>query len=98
MAEHPDHYALVVGIDDYPQFRSLQGAKEDARQFAAWLRDTDTGGGLPEQNVKLLLSEPDPARRSRMRSGDPHSPHRGRIARLGPLANTEPLVALLRKR
>ena len=33
MARHPDHYALVIGIDDYPKFRSLAGAKQDAKDF-----------------------------------------------------------------
>lgn len=62
MPDHPDHYALVVGIDDYPNYRSLQGAKQDAKDFAAWLLDRSTGGGLPKTNLKLLLSKKNPAR------------------------------------
>ena len=62
MTYHDDHYALVVGIDDYPGYRSLAGAKADAEAFDEWLRDEDEGGRLPKSNVKLVLSHPDPIR------------------------------------
>jgi len=62
VAHHADHFGLVVGIDDYPRFRGLSGAKSDARDFHAWLTDTDTGGGLATANAELVLSRPDPAR------------------------------------
>lgn len=62
MVKHNDHYALVVGIDDYPNFRSLKGAKTDAREFATWLKNDITGGGLPENNLKLILSQKKPVR------------------------------------
>jgi hypothetical protein len=57
-----NHYALVVGIDDYPDYRSLNGAKQDALDFVDWLRNSDRGGGLPPENLKLVLSEPNPPR------------------------------------
>lgn len=62
VAEHADHFALVVGIDDYPSFRSLNGARQDARDFHTWLIDDADGGGIPEQNVELVLSASDPVR------------------------------------
>lgn len=64
MPEQPIDYAVVVGLNDYPRFgsqgRPLQGAIEDAERFASWLKDKDTGGGLPDDNCKLVLSSPDP--------------------------------------
>lgn len=62
MARHPDHYALVIGIDDYPKFRSLAGAKQDAKDFATWLKDDAVGGGLPKDNIWLVLSKKRPVR------------------------------------
>jgi hypothetical protein len=62
MPLHPNHYALVVGIDHYPKFRSLKGARDDADRFAQWLRNEAAGGGLAAENVKVVLSEEDPAR------------------------------------
>ncbi len=60
MPENPQDYALVVGLNDYPDYggggRSLKGAIRDAEKFAKWLRDTETGGGLPPNNVKLITS------------------------------------------
>lgn len=55
-------YALVVGINHYPDFRPLQGAIEDAERFAAWLVDPTTGGGLPSAQCKLVGSQPDSSR------------------------------------
>ncbi len=57
MHNNNNHYALVVGIDHYPEYRNLNGAKTDAESFVNWLTNTDTGGGLPDANVKLILSE-----------------------------------------
>jgi hypothetical protein len=62
MPEHVSHYALVVGIDDYPRFRSLKGARKDAEDFHAWLTNLDDGGGVPPANVELVLSKEDPVR------------------------------------
>lgn len=61
MPVHIGHYALVVGIDHYPRFRSLKGARKDAQEFHAWLINPD-GGGLPAANVELVLSKEDPVR------------------------------------
>lgn len=61
MPIQPHDYALVIGIDDYPNFRSLAGAKNDAEAFRDWLLDIDHGGGLPEENHRLILSNLDPA-------------------------------------
>ncbi|HET7499390.1 MAG TPA: caspase family protein [Kofleriaceae bacterium] len=51
---------LVVGIDDYPRFRSLRGAAGDARSFHTWMCDPD-GGGVAPEHARLILSSPDPA-------------------------------------
>lgn len=61
MPAHADHFALVVGIDHYPRFRSLKGARKDAKDFHAWLIDPE-GGGVPAANVELVLSKEDPVR------------------------------------
>lgn len=57
---NPDHYALVIGIKRYPQFRPLDGAGTDAVRFAAWL-ERDDGGGLPAANIQLRISPPEPS-------------------------------------
>lgn len=57
---NPDDYAIVVGIDAYPQLRRLQAARSDARRFAAWLIDPE-GGGLPSANVRIVESAAIPA-------------------------------------
>jgi hypothetical protein len=51
-----------VGIDDYPNFRSLAGAKNDAAAFEEWVLDSTQGGGVPTENCHTVLSEPDPVR------------------------------------
>lgn len=56
---NPDHYAIVIGINRYPQFPPLSGAVRDATRFAEWLVQED-GGGLSPKNMGLLLSPPDP--------------------------------------
>ena len=62
MPTHDNHYALVVGIDHYPKFRPLNGARQDAQDFIGWLKDKNTGGGLPEKNIFEVLSENNPPR------------------------------------
>ena len=52
-------FGLVVGVDHYPRFRSLQGAVADATRFHAWLCEAD-GGGVAPENVRLVVSRPDP--------------------------------------
>jgi uncharacterized caspase-like protein len=61
MPLNPDDYALVVGINDYPAFKPLRGAIEDAKGFEKWLLD-NAGGGLPKDHCKLVVSQPQPVR------------------------------------
>lgn len=56
MAINPDHYAIVIGIDGYPQLLPLNAAARDAGRFALWLQK-DTGGGLDSKNIHLIVSE-----------------------------------------
>lgn len=54
-APNPEDYAIVIGINHYPQVQPLlQSAEEDALRFADWLLDP-AGGGLEPENVRLLL-------------------------------------------
>src|SRR5262249_60247083 len=55
-------YALVVGINHYPGFRNLNGAIEDAQDFAKWIYEDVDGGGLRQQNCKVVVSQPNPLR------------------------------------
>ena len=50
-----EDFAVVVGINKYPEIRSLAGAERDAAQFAEWLGNPD-GGDLPTDNIRLILS------------------------------------------
>lgn len=63
MTHAPDDYALVIGINDYPNWnsgaKSLKGAVKDAEGFRDWLI-ADTGGGLPSHNVKLIQPSASP--------------------------------------
>src|ERR1044071_8234786 len=52
----PD-FALVIGIDHYPHFRSLKGAVNDAQRFYDWLTRAD-GGGVDPVNVQFAPSQP----------------------------------------
>jgi hypothetical protein len=52
-------FGLVVGVDHYPRFRSLQGAVVDATSFHAWLCDRE-GGGVTPQHARLVVSCPNP--------------------------------------
>jgi Caspase domain len=58
-ARHTD-FALVVGVDHYPRFRSLKGAVADATRFHAWLCDAD-GGGIATEHARLVVSTAEPA-------------------------------------
>jgi len=57
MADTTWHYAVVVGIDEYPRIengrKNLRGPMEDAEDMAAWLTDAK-GGNLDPARVKLL--------------------------------------------
>lgn len=64
MPEQSQDYALVIGINDYPDFgrngRPLKGAIEDATSFAKWLLNKEIGGGIPDTQCKRLYSSPAP--------------------------------------
>jgi hypothetical protein len=47
------HYAVVVGIDGYPGLKSLRAARQDAKDFKKWLRES----GVPEENIALVLTD-----------------------------------------
>lgn len=59
MTSNAGHFALVVGVDHYPDFRPLKGACNDARAFAQWLGHPD-GGALPAANIACVLSSDPP--------------------------------------
>jgi uncharacterized caspase-like protein len=48
------HYAVVVGINRYPEFRRLNYARNDAEAFYAWLIDPE-GGAVPEKNIAKIM-------------------------------------------
>jgi hypothetical protein len=50
------HFGVVVGIDLYPGMpnRDLKSARDDANEFANWLRDPD-GGHVPKGNVETIV-------------------------------------------
>lgn len=65
MTHHqPKDYALVVGIDTYPNYgsqgRNLKGAVRDAERFYDWLVDQNTGGGLDPGHCELVTSKGNP--------------------------------------
>ncbi|MBL7198898.1 MAG: caspase family protein [Anaerolineae bacterium] len=51
-----EDYAIVVGINHYRDLNPLDGAKDDAKSFARWLRSAK-GGNLPSENVKTFYSK-----------------------------------------
>jgi hypothetical protein len=53
-------FALVVGVDHYPRFRSLQGAVADAKAFHDWVCDRG-GGAVEPARARLIASTPEPA-------------------------------------
>jgi hypothetical protein len=54
---HPNHFAVCVGINHYPEFRPLNGAENDAIRFSKWLLNPDEGG-LPADQVETILLDP----------------------------------------
>jgi hypothetical protein len=50
-----NHFALVVGINDYSRYNHLQGPIADAEDFVKWLCDEKDGGGLPDNNCRPIL-------------------------------------------
>jgi hypothetical protein len=51
----PRDFALVIGLSDYPNYRSLQGAKDDAADFHNWLLERN-GGSLDPKDAFLVQS------------------------------------------
>ncbi len=49
-------YALVIGISDYMGVQPLQFADQDALLFYQFLQ-SNAGGDVPPQNIKLLINE-----------------------------------------
>jgi hypothetical protein len=58
--KNTDDYAVVVGIDEYPGFRPLKGAVNDAEDFVKWLCEEKYGGALPGDNCKKVVSVKEP--------------------------------------
>ncbi len=58
-----EDYAIVIGIDDYPQLLALSSSQSDATALVEWLLEPRPGGGgLKEKNLRLIVSpeaEPD---------------------------------------
>ena len=50
-----DDWAIVVGIWAYPDLGNLTGPQNDANAFADWVR-SPAGGGVPENQIRLVLS------------------------------------------
>lgn len=55
-----DHFAIVIGLKSYPRLgdpppSNLEGPENDAILVAGWLTDP-AGGGLPETNVRTIVS------------------------------------------
>jgi uncharacterized caspase-like protein len=57
---HDAHYAVVVGINRYPELGDLCGPVGDAADFATWLRDP-AGGAVPPEHVVLVPASGDGA-------------------------------------
>lgn len=55
-------YAIVVGIDHYPNHRSLEGAIADAEDFYSWVTDKEHGGAIPDGQHHIVLSKVNPTR------------------------------------
>lgn len=55
MSVNNQDFAIVIGIETYPQLPMLGAAESDAVKFAAWLV-SPTGGGLPSAQVRMITS------------------------------------------
>ena len=53
------HFAVVVGINQYPAIGNLTAAHADASDFYNWVVSAG-GGGVPTGNVHLILSTAEP--------------------------------------
>ncbi|MCO5268482.1 MAG: tetratricopeptide repeat protein [Brumimicrobium sp.] len=56
IGEPGNTYAVIVGISTYPNLSTLNFADKDALLFADFLQ-SNSGGNVPAQNIKLLLNE-----------------------------------------
>ena len=67
-AQNRKRWAVVVGVSDYidPTISDLAYADDDARAVYDFLRSPSAGmGGIPEENIRLLLNEQATARNIR---------------------------------
>jgi hypothetical protein len=69
---HPQHYAIVVGINAYPdeEVERLNSPLNDARSFATWLTDPEQGG-VPDENVEPIFSTEETPAGALRRDGKP---------------------------
>jgi len=51
-------WAIVVGIQSYPEMPPLEGPENDAQDFYDWLID-EKGGAVPPKQVKLIITPED---------------------------------------
>jgi len=56
-----EDYALVIGINDYPSYRGLKGAVDDAKDFGQWLLDPNGGGIDPHDSKKCIVIDSSPS-------------------------------------
>src|ERR1041384_3165065 len=54
---NPLHYALVLGIDQYPGINNLNSPSQDAKSFYDWLLG---GGGVPPTNIEHIQTPATP--------------------------------------
>jgi hypothetical protein len=52
---NPLHYAVVVGINEYPAIGNLTAAHADAQDFFVWV-SSQAGGGVPPANAHRILA------------------------------------------
>lgn len=57
---NPHHYAIVVGINEYPAIGSLTKPIEDAKSFHKWLIDPALGGLNPDHCEVEIQADPYP--------------------------------------
>ena len=51
----PADYGIIVGINGYSKFKSLNGPENDAKRFRSWLTNP-SGGCVALRNIDLILS------------------------------------------
>jgi hypothetical protein len=50
-----EDWAIIVGVQCYPELEDLGGPENDARAFKNWAR-SPRGGNVPSQNVELIVT------------------------------------------